>query len=213
MYLVKTPSIVKNLFSDHVWDIPTDEQCVYLTFDDGPIPEVTPWVLDLLEEYGFKGTFFCVGENIQKNPDIYQRILDEGHSIGNHTYNHLNGWVTDKSDYLDNIQKWDDIAESNLFRPPYGKLKPMQAVAIKQEKTIVMWDILSGDFDATITAEQCLNNVISNFKEGSIIVFHDNVKSFDKLKVVLPAFCELLAARGWHSDKVECREVISVKYQ
>jgi peptidoglycan-N-acetylglucosamine deacetylase len=208
MYLVKTPNIVKNILSDHIWDIPTDEKRVYLTFDDGPIPVVTPWVLDLLDQYGFKATFFCVGENIQKNAAIYQRILDEGHNVGNHTYNHLNGWVTDKTDYLDNIQKWDNIADSKLFRPPYGKLKPTQAIAIKQEKTIVMWDILSGDFDANITAEQCLDNVISNFKEGSIIVFHDNIKAFDKLKIVLPAFFELLAERGWKSACVEAPEMV-----
>jgi peptidoglycan-N-acetylglucosamine deacetylase len=210
MYLVKTPNIVKNILCDHIWEIPTDDKCVYLTFDDGPIPVVTPWVLDLLDSYGFKATFFCVGENIQKYPDIYRRILDEGHQIGNHTYNHLNGWVTDKRDYLDNIQKWDDVADSKLFRPPYGKLKPSQAVAIKQEKTIVMWDILSGDFDANITADQCLDNVTSNYKEGSIIVFHDNIKAFDKLKVVLPAFCQTLAQDGWHSAGVEVREAVLV---
>jgi peptidoglycan-N-acetylglucosamine deacetylase len=199
MYLVKTPTIIKNIFSEHIWDIATEEQCVYLTFDDGPIPEVTPWVLDLLAKYDFKATFFCVGENIAKYPEIYQRILSEGHTIGNHTYNHVNGWTTNSDDYIENVALCDQMTETTLFRPPYGKLRPSQAASIKQNKRIVMWDILSGDFDPSITADQCLENVTSNYAAGSIIVFHDNVKSFDKLKDVLPILFEEWQSKGWKS--------------
>jgi peptidoglycan-N-acetylglucosamine deacetylase len=203
MYLVKTPSLIQNILSHHVWHIPTEERCIYLTFDDGPVPNVTPWVLDLLKEYGFKATFFCVGENVAKYPELYQRLQTEGHTIGNHTYNHLNGWTTDRDQYLLNIEKADAVVDSNLFRPPYGKLKPSQVLSLRERKKIVMWDILSGDFDSSISSSQCLDNVISNYEQGSIIVFHDSLKAFDKLRVVLPALFDHMVEHGYRSCNLD----------
>lgn len=202
MYLVKTPFLIKSLFSDYIWDINTDKKEVFITFDDGPIPHLTPWVLDLLKDYNFQATFFCVGDNISKYPDIYSRILEEGHTVGNHTFNHLNGWFTDKETYLDNIEACDRLLTTDFFRPPYGKLKRGQASAIKSGKKIVMWDVLSGDFDANITKEKCLNNVLENFEQGSIIVFHDNLKAEEKLRYVLPQFMEHLMNMGFRSSAI-----------
>ena len=165
MYLVKTPPIVKTIFADFVWHIDTDIKEVYLTFDDGPIPGLTPWVLDVLAEYNSKATFFCVGENVKKNRSIFDRIIQEGHTIGNHTYNHLNGWNTENEVYIQNVAECDNYMETNLFRPPDGKMKPSQSSLIKSEKTVVMWDVLSGDFDLSITKEKCLTNVIENYRQ------------------------------------------------
>ncbi len=204
MYLVKTPPIVKTLFADFVWSIDTDRDEVFLTFDDGPVPGLTPWVLDILSEYNAKATFFCVGDNIRKNKNIFERIIQEGHAIGNHTFNHLNGWYTDTEYYLKNVEECDQYVDSNLFRPPYGKLKPNQSVAIKSEKVVVMWDVLSGDFDQSISKEKCLGNVIDNYSKGSIIVFHDNVKSEEKLKFVLPLFLDHLSGNGFTASNLDC---------
>jgi peptidoglycan/xylan/chitin deacetylase (PgdA/CDA1 family) len=204
MYLVKTPPIVKTIFADFVWHIDTDIKEVYLTFDDGPIPGLTPWVLDVLAEYNSKATFFCVGENVKKNRSIFDRIIQEGHTIGNHTYNHLNGWNTENEVYIQNVAECDNYMETNLFRPPYGKMKPSQSSLIKSEKTVVMWDVLSGDFDLSITKEKCLTNVIENYSQGSVIVFHDNIKAEEKLKYVLPSFLEHLAENGFVSSNLGC---------
>lgn len=204
MYLVKTPPLIKTIFSDLVWNIDTNDKKVFITFDDGPIPELTPWVLDVLQDYGFTATFFCVGDNVKKYPHLQDRILSEGHSVGNHTFNHLNGWHTDNEDYISNVALCDMYVASNLFRPPYGKLKPGQSQVIKQDKTIVMWDVLSGDFDVNISEEKCLSNVMNNYKPGSIIVFHDNVKAEKKLKYVLPLFLRELAENGFVSESLEC---------
>lgn len=204
MYLVKTPPIVKTIFADFVWHIDTDIKEVYLTFDDGPIPGLTPWVLDVLAEFNSKATFFCVGENVKKNRSIFDRIVREGHTIGNHTYNHLNGWNTENEVYLQNVAECDRYMETNLFRPPYGKMKPSQSSLIKSEKTVVMWDVLSGDFDLSITKEKCLTNVIENYSQGSVIVFHDNIKAEEKLKYVLPSFLEHLAENGFVASNLDC---------
>ena len=206
MYLVKTPPIIKTIFSDFVWSLDTDSKEVFITFDDGPIPELTPWVLDELKKYDFKATFFCVGDNVRKYPEIYQRIIAEGHSVGNHTYNHLNGWNKDLDTYLENIKKCDNIVSSDLFRPPYGKMKPNQSAVIKTEKSIIMWDVLSGDFDQTISQEKCLSNVMDNFVPGSIIVFHDNLKAEKNLKYVLPRFLNHLAKEGYKSQNLDVLE-------
>lgn len=199
MYVVKTHPIIKTLFSDFIWNIDTKEKEVFVTFDDGPIPELTPWVLDVLAEYNFKASFFVVGENVHKYPEIYDRIIREGHTVGNHTYNHMNGWLTDQNTYLENIQKCDMLVQSNFFRPPYGKMRRGQSAVIKKEKTIIMWDVLSGDFDPSITKEKCLSNVLDNYAPGSIVVFHDNVKAEKNLHYTLPRFLQHLSDNGYVS--------------
>ena len=163
--------------------MPATEKNIYLTFDDGPHPVATPFVLDELKKYTAKATFFCIGKNVIEHPAIYKRIIDEGHGVGNHTHNHLNGWKTNTNEYLNDVMIASKLFKSNLFRPPYGKLRSIQAkriadaIADKSAK-IVMWDVLSGDFDETLSKEQCLKNVIDNTVEGSIIVFHDSEKAF-----------------------------------
>jgi len=202
MYLVKTPPFIQFIFSKLVWRFANTKK-VYLTFDDGPIPEATPFVLDLLKQENIKATFFCVGENVEKYPDIYQRILAEGHSVGNHTYNHLNAWKTDKKKYLANIDQASKYIESNLFRPPYGKISPSLSRQISDKYDIIMWDVLSGDFDTNLSAKDCLENVKSNSKEGSIIVFHDSIKAIEKLKYVLPLTIQFFKEKGLSMDKIE----------
>lgn len=184
----------------YTWRIPTEERVVYLTFDDGPIPELTPWVLDQLKAYGAKATFFCVGDNVVKHPELFERLLAEGHSIGNHTFNHLNGWHTDTLPYLHNVRRCARVVPSRLFRPPYGKLMPLQRAFLVRHFRIIMWDVLSGDYDADISPDQCLAHVLDNVQPGSIVVLHDNVKAERNLRFVLPAALEYFAAGGWRMD-------------
>jgi len=202
MYLIKTPKIIRNLFPNFVWNIPTTEKVLYLTFDDGPIPEVTPWVIKQLEVYNANATFFCVGENIQKHPDVFQKVLDAGHEVGNHTFNHLSVWSTERLPYFHNVRRCAHLVKSELFRPPYGRLRPKQAQFLQRHYNIIMWDILSGDFDPNISKEACLSNVVDNAKAGSIIVFHDSLKAQDKLKFVLPKVLEHYAALGYRFEAV-----------
>lgn len=203
MYFVKTPPLIKTLFSDYFWNNEQSADKIYLTFDDGPVPEVTPWVLDLLKSYNFKATFFCVGENVIKHKAIFNRILDEGHCVGNHTFNHLNGWRTDTASYIENVSKCNIFTESPLFRPPYGKLTPKQASILRQDYTVVMWDVLSGDFDTQITPERCVQNVLNNSTNGSVIVFHDSLKAWDKLKIALPVVLEYFNQKGLRSENMD----------
>lgn len=197
MYFFKTPKILKFLLNGCLWQVTTDKKEIYLTFDDGPIPEVTPWILELLKKYDAKSTFFCVGSNVRLYPRIYQNILENGHTTGNHTYNHCNGWLTSRGDYTQNVDKAAEWVESNLFRPPYGKLTPGQYLEIKKKYTIVMWDVLSGDFDSELTPEKCIQELKKNTKPGSIVVFHDNVKSFRLLKEVLPGMLDYWRREGF----------------
>ena len=203
LYWINTHWIIKKLFSGFIWHKTNTKNTVYLTFDDGPIPEVTLWVLEKLKEYNAKATFFCIGDNIDKNPAVFKKIEDDGHGIGNHTYNHLNGWKTKNKTYLDNIKKCEEKLQhslkkknnlqSKLFRPPYGKLKIAQSRAIRQlGYKIIMWDILSADFDPSIPKEKCLENVLTNIKSGSIIVFHDSIKASKNLEYALPKTLEYL---------------------
>lgn len=195
-YFVKTPWIVKKLWSSYTWDIKTNEKNIYLSFDDGPHPVVTPFVLDELQKYNAKATFFCIGKNVKASPEIYKRILNEGHKVGNHTQQHLNGWNTKNNVYLSDIAEASKHIISSLFRPPYGRIKSTQAKKLKNF-TIVMWDVLSGDFDETLSKEKCLQNVINNAKQGSIVVFHDSEKAFSKLKYVLPVAMEFFIKSGY----------------
>ncbi len=197
MYFVKTPKVIKQIFPSFCWDKPNINKEIYLTFDDGPIPEVTPWVLDQLDQYDAKATFFCVGDNVRKYPEIFEKVIEAGHNVGNHTFNHLNGWQTGLTEYVENINKCSEYVESNLFRPPYGKISRRQAQMISHHFKVVMWDVLSGDFDQTISKTTCLENVINYANSGSIVVFHDNIKSFDKLQYVLPKVLSYFSKNGY----------------
>ena len=207
-YWVKTSIFIKKIFFRHIWSIPNKEKAVYLTFDDGPTPEITEWVLSELKKHEAKATFFCIGNNIEKHPSIFSKILQEGHAIGNHTFNHLNGWKTDKKEYVQNAVHCEKAIEafnyrSNLFRPPYGKIKPSQAKVLRDKGyQVIMWDVLSADFDQQISPEQCLENVLKNVASGSIIVFHDSVKAYENLKYVLPKTLSFLAQNKYKSLKI-----------
>jgi len=202
MFLAKTPQLFQNLLTNYTWHIPTTEKVLFLTFDDGPVPEETPWVLDTLRPYGAKATFFCVGDNVRKHPEIFQQILAEGHAVGNHTFNHLNGWKTHTFNYLKNVQRCGQVVDSLLFRPPYGTLRPAQTRRLKSRYRIVMWDVLSGDYDPDVTPEQCLQNVLDNVQPGSIILFHDSLKAEPRMRYALPRVLEQLSAEGWRFEKV-----------
>ena len=188
-YFKKTPWWIKKIYKSCVWEININEKNIYLTFDDGPHPVATPFVLDELKKHNAKATFFCIGKNVVLYPEIYQRILTEGHSIGNHTFNHLDGWKTKTDIYIENILSAKKQINSILFRPPYGKITFEQLKILHQPKIffkVIMWSVLSGDFDVEISNIKCLNNVIKNTGKGSIVVFHDSEKALEKIRFVLP---------------------------
>lgn len=211
LYWIKTGRIIKRLFGGYVWDLPTPGKIAYLTFDDGPTPEVTDFVLGILSQHGIKATFFCIGNNIEKHAEIFQRVIDAGHTVANHTYNHLNGWKTDFETYINNVQSCEDSITSRisefktnkLFRPPYGKIKAAQAKAVRNDGyRIVMWDVLSADFDQTITPEKCLKNVVNNVQPGSVIIFHDSIKAEANLRYALPRTIEILKEKGYRFEAI-----------
>lgn len=209
LYSPKTPSVFPKFFKKYRWHFHSSEKTIYLTFDDGPIPEVTEFVLDQLNMYDAKATFFCIGKNVLENPDIYGRIKKEGHRVGNHTHNHLKGWKHKTSAYIENVDTAAQIIDSNLFRPPYGRIKKKQAKALlKKGYEIIMWDVLSGDFDKGISKERCLENVLSNTQNGSIIVFHDSIKAKDKLAYALPRVLTYFTNEGY-SFKVIPRSIVA----
>lgn len=175
-YWIRTPRIIQLIFSRLLWRMSPAKLVVYLTFDDGPNSHSTIEILKILEKEKIKGTFFCIGENVVKNPELYKEIIDKGHSIGNHSMSHLNGWKVTKNKYLKDIEKASEIVKSNLFRPPYGKLNFSSTSQLKKKFEIVMWDINSGDFDQTLNYSQVIENVLKNARNGSIIVLHDNKK-------------------------------------
>lgn len=189
-FLVRPPQFLRNIYKDACWRMNENEKVIYLTFDDGPIPELTPWVLEILNKYQVKATFFCVGENISKNPDIYQQIINNGNQVGNHTYNHIKGWKTKTDDYLKNVELCQKLTKTNLFRPPYGRITKNQIKSLKNSYKIILWDVLSYDYDKYTTPKKCLDNCIKYTRNGSIIVFHDNIKAKDSLKYALPLYIE-----------------------
>lgn len=206
LYWIKTNSFIKNIFSNYIWNLPNPDNKIYLSFDDGPTPKITEWVLEELKKYNAKATFFCIGKNIVDHPELFNKLISEGHKIGNHTFNHLNGWNTETTNYIDNvnlcesliIDKKSENQKFQLFRPPYGKIKKSQSKKLRKlGYKIIMWDVLSADFDQTISPEKCLNNVLQNVRSGSIIVFHDSVKAFKNLEYTLPITLEKLKEKGF----------------
>ena len=209
-YFIKTPWWLKKWYSRLVWDIPvrekpTREKILYLTFDDGPHPEATPFVLDELKKAGAKATFFCIGKNVQAFPQIYKRILLEGHRVGNHTQNHLNGWKTPDKQYIENVREAALYIDSDLFRPPYGRISAFQSNLLREtpfQYTIIMWDVLSADFDRSLTAEKCTRHVIRHARPGSIVVFHDSEKAFDRLRTALPVVLKHFGDKGYRMEGI-----------
>jgi len=207
MYTVRPPFFIKWYYRNLIWNKDTTEKVVYLTFDDGPIPNVTDFVLNTLNSFNVKATFFCIGDNISKHPKVFERIKQEGHTVGNHTYNHLKGWKTDDVTYLENFWKCEELTGTNLFRPPYGRIKKSQIrelvtgyklrVTGNAQLNIIMWDVLSGDFDINLSPEKCYQNVVKNVRNGSIIVFHDSLKAWDRLEYALPKTIKFLLDRGY----------------
>ncbi|MDP2068666.1 MAG: polysaccharide deacetylase family protein [Lutibacter sp.] len=220
-YFIKTPMLLKLIFRNCIWRLSSKEKVLYLTFDDGPTPEITEWTLNELKKHKAKATFFCIGKNIGEHPEIFKKVIEEKHSVGNHTNNHLNGWKTKTEDYLKNIDEAEKYFEESatlkavtlsavegrnqkLFRPPYGKLTISQSKNIRKKGyKIIMWDVLSADYDPNITNEKCLENVIRNIQNGSIVVFHDSVKASEKLKFVLPKVLEYYSYQGYNFRSIE----------
>lgn len=200
MYLVKTPWWLKKLYPQLIWNAEPGNRSIFLTFDDGPIPIVTPFVLNILKKYDAKATFFCIGDNVRKHPDIFEEVKKAGHTIGNHTYNHLRGWDTEDEVYLENYLKANEVLDAPLFRPPYGRIRRSQVKLLQQARPdikIIMWDVLSGDFDMALKKHEALNNVIKNAGDGSIVLFHDSVKAFLKMEYALPLVLEHFSKLGY----------------
>ncbi|MFK5856311.1 MAG: polysaccharide deacetylase family protein [Bacteroidota bacterium] len=194
---VKSPSILKKIFPQLIWSIKTNKKEIYLTFDDGPHPEITPQVLKILNSFNVKATFFCVGENVEKYPDTFELIINNGHKAGNHSYNHLNGWKTSNANYFNNIEKADVLINSNLLRPPYGRIALSQIKPLSKKYSIIMWTVLTYDYDSNVSKEKCLHNSINKTKQGSIVVFHDSLKSADNMLYALPLFLKHFLAKGY----------------
>lgn len=207
-YFVKTPGWLKKIYDSYTWSMPAEGNNIYLTFDDGPHLQATPFVLKTLKQYNALATFFCIGKNVVAHPQIYEQIIHERHAVGNHTYNHLNGWKTGNEEYMKDIALAAQHIDSNLFRPPYGRVTPFQAKNLRsvmkgKQPKVIMWDVLSGDFDMGITNEQCFSNVAVSSEPGSIVVFHDSQKAFVKLQYVLPRVLEYFLEKGYSFKAVE----------
>jgi peptidoglycan/xylan/chitin deacetylase (PgdA/CDA1 family) len=204
-YPVKTPWLFsKVLYPAYVWGIPGKEKIIYLTYDDGPHPKITDQVLDVLKQYEAKATFFCIGKNVLAHPATYQRIIEEGHGVGNHTQDHLNGWDVNNKIYLKSIHEASKHIDSRLFRPPYGRLTGFQAQQVikKMNFHVVMWSVLSGDFDIRLSPEDCLKNVIRATRQGSIVVFHDSEKALKRMSYALPKTIEYFMEKGFVFEKI-----------
>ncbi|TAF45809.1 MAG: polysaccharide deacetylase family protein [Sphingobacteriales bacterium] len=238
MYLIKTPWWLKKIYPQLIWHKARSNKTIFLTFDDGPIPIVTPWVIKTLKSYHAKATFFCIGDNINKHPDIFLQLKADEHAIGNHTYNHLNGWKTANNAYINNVNKCQHLTQTHLFRPPYGRIKKSQIFDIQklqsenlkdigqnlnpvfnqtetlhtpfeiseianQKAQIIMWDVLSGDFDTTLSPQKCLKNVLKHTQNGSIVVFHDSLKAWERLRYVLPKALNYWQKKGYSFEIIK----------
>jgi len=201
MIFTKTPIWAKRIMPQAIWKIPGEDQ-IFLTFDDGPSPGVTDWVLDLLDQYDAKATFFCIGKKVQESPQLFQEIIDRGHAIGNHSQTHPNGWKCKTEKYLADVKEAANVIPSILFRPPYGKLKPQQYNSLKEDYQIIMWDVLSWDFKQNLSPEECLEGVLQHTSEGSIIVYHDAPRTFEKLQHNLPILLKHFSEKGFRFSKI-----------
>ncbi|MEQ1553579.1 MAG: polysaccharide deacetylase family protein [Ferruginibacter sp.] len=204
-YFIKTPNWLQMFFPAMVWKIKTMHKNIYLTFDDGPHPVHTTFVLDELKKYNAKATFFCIGKNVKDYPNVYTRIINEGHSVGNHTHNHLKGKKTTNKLYIENVSEASKYIDSNLFRPPYGSIKKMQTkllTGMPNPFKIIMWTVLSGDFDIKLTKEKCLKNVLEKTKSGDIVVFHDSEKAAERMYFALPKMLEHFTDRNYFFKKI-----------
>ena len=197
MLIERPPKIYRGLYRGSHWRFKTKEKVVYLTFDDGPIPEITPWVLDLLDKYNIKATFFCVGDNVRKHPNIYQMVQDRGHLVGNHTFHHLQGLKIKKKDYVEDVEEAAELIHSKLFRPPHGHMRLPQFYALRKKYKIVMWDVVTRDYSKLMTADEVFEVVKKYTRNGSIIVFHDSLKSGNRMKESLPRSLDWLIEQGY----------------
>ena len=191
----KPPKLIRRLMPALIWDMPVTDE-VYLTFDDGPTPEVTEWILDTLSKYGAKATFFCLGKNAEMHPELFQKIVDQGHKIGNHTYSHQKGWGMSLERYLEDVEFGNNFLKSDLFRPPYGRITPAQARRLSEHYSLIMWDIISREYSQWVSPRSCLHNVTRYVQGGSIVVFHDSRKAFRNLRYALPRTLQFLQDRG-----------------
>ncbi len=211
LYFVKSPEWLQKLYPARIWKMSNENKIIYLTFDDGPHPLHTPFVLDLLKEYNAKATFFCIGKNVQQYPEVYDRILSEGHGVGNHTNDHLNGNKVSSEEYIKNVMQAAEYVKSGLFRPPYGRMKSFQAKVLSELNEpfkIIMWTVLSGDFDEDISKKRCLENVLFNISPGSIVVFHDSDKGAEKMNYALPILIKKLSSEGFTFEKLQFNDKI-----
>ena len=207
-YLVRAPWLLKKWYSHLLWDIPSREKILYLSFDDGPHPEITPFVLDTLNKYQARATFFCIGKNVETYPQTYKRLLSEGHRVGNHTQDHLNGWKTPDKQYIANVGQAAKWIDSDLFRPPYGRISRFQADCLRSAPLsykIVVWGVLSADFDESLSPARCARNVTRNAGPGSIVVFHDSEKAFGRLREALPVVLEHFSGLGYRFGSIKSR--------
>jgi peptidoglycan-N-acetylglucosamine deacetylase len=195
--LVRPPALLRNIYRGALWRMDRDEKIIYLTFDDGPVPGVTPAALSVLKEHDVRATFFCVGDNVRKHPEIFQQLLAEGHAVGNHTFHHTDGWNTATRPYLREVQQCAEVVRSNLFRPPYGRMRPPQLKAIRRKYTVVLWDVLTYDFDRERSGEECLELALDYARPGSIVVFHDSEKAKERMLYALPRFIEAMKREGF----------------
>jgi hypothetical protein len=202
MFKYKIPYILQLFYPNYTWKVNTQQKVVYFTFDDGPHPEITPWVLSELAKYNAKATFFMVGANIEKYPEIVEKVKQSGNAIGNHTFNHLNGWKTKDENYFENINKCKEFIESNLFRPPYGRIKSKQAKHILKKFKVIMWDRLSRDYDENLNIDESLKAMKTLPAKGSIFVFHDSEKAFKNLKILLPELLNFYSLNGYQFEKL-----------